>query len=89
MIFGLIFYEEVPSVLSLCWNAVLILALWLLCKPPKVRESGAEEIVADPAGVSAVDFVGASASDSAVASASDPAKDPASDHETAEGGKSC
>ena len=89
MIFGLIFYEEVPSVLSLCGLAVTILALWLLCKPPKVRESGADKIAADPAGVSAVDFVGASASDSAVASASDPAKASVSDSETAEGGESC
>ena len=89
MIFGLIFYDEVPSVLSLCGIAVTILALWLLCKPPKVRESGADKIAADPAGVSAVDFVGASASDSAVASASDPAKASVSDPETAEGGESC
>ncbi len=89
MIFGLIFYEEVPSVLSLCGLAVTILALWLLCKPPKVCESGADKIAADPAGVSAVDFVGDSASDSAVASASDPAKDSASASETAEGGESC
>ena len=89
MIFGLIFYDEVPSVLSLCGIAVTILALWLLCKPPKVRESGADKIAADPAGVSAVDFVGASASDSAVASASDPAKASVSDSETAEGGESC
>ena len=89
MIFGLIFYDEVPSVLSLCGIAVTILALWLLCKPPKVREPGADKIAADPAGVSAVDFVGASASDSAVASASDPAKASVSNPETAEGGKSC
>lgn len=35
MVFGLIFFSEKPTVLSLCGLAVTILALWLLCVPGK------------------------------------------------------
>ncbi len=66
MIFGLVFYDEVPSALALCGLAVTIFALWLLCKPPKIRASGDEEIAADPAEVSALDSIEISASDSEI-----------------------
>ena len=42
MVFGLIFFSEKPTVLSLCGLAITILALWLLCAPGK---TGAEEDV--------------------------------------------
>ena len=33
MVFGLLFFGEVPTALSLCGLAVTIAALWFLCRP--------------------------------------------------------
>lgn len=35
MIFGLLFFHEMPTVISVCGLAVTILALWLLCRPDR------------------------------------------------------
>lgn len=35
MIFGMIFFAEMPTVLSVCGLAVTIAALWLLCRPDR------------------------------------------------------
>ncbi len=35
MLFGLLFFHEVPTVMSFCGLVVTILALWLLCRPGK------------------------------------------------------
>ncbi len=42
MVFGMIFFSEKPTVLSLCGLAVTILALWLLCVPGKAEREAAE-----------------------------------------------
>lgn len=38
MIFGLVFFAEVPTVLSFCGLVVTIIAIWLLCRPDKKQE---------------------------------------------------
>lgn len=33
MVFGVVFFHEIPTILSICGLAVTIVALWLLCRP--------------------------------------------------------
>lgn len=47
MIFGLIFFAEMPTVLSLCGLAITIIALWLLCRPAKTNATGKEGMKGD------------------------------------------
>lgn len=35
MVFGLLFFHEIPTLMSFCGLVVTILALWLLCRPSK------------------------------------------------------
>ncbi len=49
MIFGIVAYSEVPSVLSLCGLVVTIIAIWLLLRPdkPQVNRVNAQENAAE------------------------------------------
>lgn len=37
MVFGIIFFAEIPTILSMCGLAITIIALWLLCRPAKIH----------------------------------------------------